>query len=62
LLLRVFSLLGISAVCFTSLGPEELGAALGLLKVPTSLAFMLTAGLRYVPLIEQKIRSIAAAF
>jgi energy-coupling factor transport system ATP-binding protein len=61
LVLRVFSLLGISAICFSYLPPEELGAALGLLKVPTSLAFMLTAGLRYVPLIEQKIRSIRDA-
>ena len=58
LLLRVFSLLGISALCFASLSPEELGAVLGLLKIPAGPAFMLTAGLRYVPLIEQKIRSI----
>jgi energy-coupling factor transport system ATP-binding protein len=61
LLLRVFSLLGISAVCFASLGPEELGAALAELKVPAGPAFMLAAGLRYVPLIEQKIRSIRDA-
>ncbi len=61
LLLRVFSLLGISAVCFAALSPEELGAALGRLKVPAGPAFMLTTGLRYVPLIEQKIRSIRDA-
>jgi energy-coupling factor transport system permease protein len=61
LLLRVFSLLGISAVCFACLHPEDLGAALGLLKIPPGPAFMLTAGLRYVPLIEQKIRSIRDA-
>jgi energy-coupling factor transport system ATP-binding protein len=61
LLLRVFSLLGISALCFAALNPEELCAALALLKVPAGPAFMLTAGLRYVPLIEQKIRSIRSA-
>ena len=61
LALRVFSLLGISAVCFAALHPEEMGAVLAELKVPPGPAFMLTAGLRYVPLIEQKIRSIRDA-
>jgi energy-coupling factor transport system ATP-binding protein len=61
LALRVFSLLGIAAVCFASLRPEEVGAALAGLKVPPGPAFMLTAGLRYVPLIEKKIRSIRDA-
>jgi energy-coupling factor transporter ATP-binding protein EcfA2/energy-coupling factor transporter transmembrane protein EcfT len=61
LALRVFSLLGISAVCFASLRPEEVGASLAELKIPPGPAFMLTAGLRYVPLIEQKIRSIRDA-
>ena len=61
LVLRVFSLLGISAVCFASLHPEEVGASLAQLKIPAGPAFMLTAGLRYVPLIEQKIRSIRDA-
>lgn len=61
LALRVFSLLGISAVCFASLHPEEMGAALAALKIPPGPAFMLTAGLRYVPLIEQKIRAIRDA-
>lgn len=59
--LRVFSLLGISAVCFASLHPEEVGAALAELKIPPGPAFILTAGLRYVPLIEKKIRSIRDA-
>jgi energy-coupling factor transport system permease protein len=61
LALRLFSLLGIAAVCFASLHPEEVGAALAGLKVPPGPAFMLTAGLRYVPLIEKKIRSIRDA-
>jgi energy-coupling factor transporter transmembrane protein EcfT len=61
LLLRVFSLLGIAAVCFGSLHPEEIGSALAELKIPIGPAFMLTAGLRYVPLIEEKIRSIRNA-
>jgi len=61
LALRVFSLLGISAVCFASLHPEEVGAALAELKIPPGPAFILTAGLRYVPLIEKKIRSIRDA-
>lgn len=61
LVLRVYSLLGISAVCFASLTPEAVGAALAGLKVPPGPAFMLTAGLRYVPLIEQRVRSIRDA-
>ncbi|HSO62458.1 MAG TPA: ATP-binding cassette domain-containing protein, partial [Desulfobacterales bacterium] len=61
LALRVFSLLGISAVCFASLHPEEVGASLAELRIPPGPAFILTAGLRYVPLIEKKIRSIRDA-
>ncbi|MCU0559200.1 MAG: ATP-binding cassette domain-containing protein [Desulfobacterales bacterium] len=61
LALRVFSLLGIAAVGFAALPPEELGAALAQLKIPRGPAFMLTAGLRYVPLIEQKLRAIRDA-
>lgn len=59
--LRVVGLLGVAAVGFGWLRPEEVGSALEAVKVPPGPAFMLTAGLRYVPLIEQKIRSIRDA-
>ena len=61
LALRVVGLLGVAAVGFGMLHPEEMGSALEAVKVPPGPAFMLTAGLRYVPLIEQKIRSIRDA-
>lgn len=61
LALRVIGLLGVAAAGFAALRPEEVGSALAAARVPPGPAFMLTAGLRYVPLIEQKIRSIRDA-
>ncbi|MGE5257435.1 MAG: energy-coupling factor transporter transmembrane component T family protein, partial [Hyphomicrobiales bacterium] len=59
--LRVFNLLGVGLIAFSVFSPEDMGAALRQLKLPQGFAFMLTAGLRYVPLMENKIRSIRDA-
>lgn len=59
--LRVFNLLGGSLIAFSLVSPEDMGAALRQLKLPHGLVFMLTAGLRYVPLMENKIHSIRDA-
>jgi energy-coupling factor transport system permease protein len=59
--LRAFNLLGGSLVAFNAISPEEMGAALRQLRLPHGLVFMFTAGLRYVPLMENKIRSIRDA-
>ena len=61
LTLRVFDLLGVSLIAFRFISPEEIGAAMTRLRLPVGLVFMLTAGLRYVPLMENKIRSIRDA-
>ena len=59
--LRVFNLLGGSLIAFSVVSPEDMGAALRQLRLPHGLVFMFTAGLRYVPLMENKIRSIRDA-
>jgi energy-coupling factor transport system permease protein len=61
LTLRVFNLLAVSLTAFSFISPEEIGAAMMQLRLPVGLVFMLTAGLRYVPLMENKIRSIRDA-
>lgn len=58
---RLFNLLTTSFIFFSVLTPEELGEALLKLKVPYGLVFMLTAAMRYVPLIRLKIRHIMDA-
>jgi energy-coupling factor transport system permease protein len=59
--LRTFNLLGGSLIAFSVVSPEEMGAALRQLRLPQGFVFMLTAGLRYVPLMEHRIRSIRDA-
>lgn len=61
LALRVFCLLGASAACFSAVSPEQTGAALAALRVPRAPAFVLTAGLRYVPLVRSRLQSIRDA-
>ncbi len=61
LTLRIFNLLAVSLIAFRFISPEEIGAAMTQLRLPRALVFMLTAGLRYVPLLENKIRSIRDA-
>jgi energy-coupling factor transport system permease protein len=59
--LRAFNLLGGSLIAFSVVSPEEMGAALRQLRLPQGFVFMLTAGLRYTPLMENKIRAIRDA-
>lgn len=61
LALRVLWLLAASAACFASVSPEETGAVLESLRVPRGPAFVLTAGLRYVPLIRDRLAAIRDA-
>jgi len=59
--LRIFCLLGASAVCFGAVRPEAVGATLAVLRVPAAPAFVLTAGLRYVPLVRAELQAIRDA-
>ncbi len=59
--LRLLNLLTVSFVFFHRLTPDELGDALKKMGVPHAFAFILTGGMRYVPLIGQKIRHIMNA-
>jgi energy-coupling factor transport system permease protein len=59
--LRLFTLLTVSYVFFQSINPEELGGALRKMGLPFGMAFILTAAMRYVPLIGQKLRQIMDA-
>jgi energy-coupling factor transport system permease protein len=61
LALRLFCLLGASAACFAAVSPEETGAVLAALRVPRGPAFVLTAGLRYVPLVRARLQAIRDA-
>jgi energy-coupling factor transport system permease protein len=61
LCIRLVSLLTVSFIFFQSVAAEEMGAALGKMKVPFAFTFILTTSLRYVPLIGQKIRRITDA-
>ncbi len=59
--LRLLDLLTVSFIFFRMLSPDELGDALKKMGVPHEFAFVLTGGMRYVPLIGQKIRHIMDA-
>ncbi len=59
--LRLLNLLTVSFVFFHRITPDELGDALKKMGVPYAFAFILTGGMRYVPLIGQKIRHIMDA-
>jgi energy-coupling factor transport system permease protein len=61
LALRLFCLLGAPAACFAAVSPEETGAVLAALRVPRGPAFVLTAGLRYVPLVRSRLQAIRDA-
>jgi len=61
LVIRLFALLTVSFIFFRLISPEETGDALQKLGVPFEFAFILTAAMRYVPLIGQKIRNIIDA-
>ena len=59
--LRLFNLLTLSFVFFQSLDPQALGDSLRQMGVPYEIAFILTASLRYVPLITGRMRCIMEA-
>jgi energy-coupling factor transport system permease protein len=61
LAVRLFNLLAVSFVCFQTIDPEEMAGALRKLGIPFGLVFILSAGMRYVPLIGRKIRNILDA-
>jgi energy-coupling factor transport system permease protein len=58
---RLFNLLAVSFVFFQTIDPEEMAGALRKLGVPFGLVFILSAGMRYVPLIGRKIHNILDA-
>lgn len=61
LFIRLVSLLTVSFIFFQSVAAEDMADAMGKMKVPFAFAFILTTGMRYVPLIGQKIRRIRDA-
>lgn len=61
LCIRLIALLTVSFIFFQSVAPEEMGDAMGKMRVPFAFSFILTTSLRYVPLIGQKIRRISDA-
>lgn len=58
---RLFNLLTVSFIFFRAINPEEMGEALRKIGIPFGFSFILTTGMRYVPLIGRKIRSIIDA-
>jgi energy-coupling factor transport system permease protein len=58
---RLANLFTVSVVFFRAIGPNDMGDALRLLGVPFGLTFILTSGMRYVPLLGLKIRHIIDA-
>jgi len=58
---RLVSLMTVSFIFFQSVAPEEMGDAMGKLGMPFAFSFILTASLRYVPLIGRKTRGIIDA-
>ncbi len=61
LCLRLFNLFTVSSIFFSSVGADDLGAALRKMRLPFGLVFILSTALRYVPLIGKKAREIVAA-
>jgi energy-coupling factor transport system permease protein len=61
LCVRLFNLLASSFLIFQHIRPEDLAAALRKMKIPFGFVFMLTTAVRFVPLIQNKIRSIREA-
>jgi energy-coupling factor transport system permease protein len=61
LAVRLFVLFSVSAAVFSAADPSVIGDALRLLGFPFGVAFMVTSGMRYVPLIGLKVRHIIEA-
>ncbi len=58
---RLFNLLTVSFLLFRKLTPEELAGGLAKMKVPFVFVFILSTGLRFVPLMQSKIKNIREA-
>jgi len=61
LCVRLFNLLASSFLVFQFIRPEDLAAGLRKMKIPFGFVFMLTTAVRFVPLMQNKIRSIREA-
>jgi energy-coupling factor transport system permease protein len=61
LCVRLFNLLASSFLIFQHIPPEDIAAALRKMKIPFGFVFMLTTAVRFVPLMQNKIRSIREA-
>ena len=61
LCIRLFNLLTVSFIFFSTITPNEMGDAFKMIGMPYGFAFILTTSMRYVPLIGQKIRHIIDA-
>lgn len=61
LCVRLFNLLTSSFLVFQFIRPEDLAAGLRKMKIPFGFVFMLTTAVRFVPLMQNKIRCIREA-
>ncbi len=61
LCVRLFNLLASSFLVFQFIRPEDLAAGLRKMKIPFGFVFMLTTAVMFVPLMQNKIRSIREA-
>jgi energy-coupling factor transport system permease protein len=61
LALRLLNLLTVSIVFFQKITPEEAGDAIRKLGIPYEWSFIMTTSMRYVPLINRRIRQIVDA-
>jgi energy-coupling factor transport system permease protein len=59
--LRLLNLLTVSFVFFQKITPEEVGDAVRKCGLPYAWSFIMTASMRYVPLISRRIRQIVDA-
>ncbi len=58
---RLFVLLSVSFIFFVSMDPRDIGDALTKSGAPYEMSFILTASMRYVPMIGRKVRQISDA-
>ncbi|MBW1980469.1 MAG: ATP-binding cassette domain-containing protein [Deltaproteobacteria bacterium] len=61
LTVRLVNLLNVSFILFSSISTDEMGQALGKLRLPFEITFILTTAMRYVPLIKRKMKNIMEA-
>jgi energy-coupling factor transport system permease protein len=61
LCVRLFNLLITSYIVFRHIRPEDLATSLRKMKIPFGFVFMLTTAVRFVPLMQNKIRCIRDA-